>query len=184
MEETSPVSQLGAEGVFCSCGNRKARRESMQCDPCARLARKKARPLCACGCRKNVARASGYTYASNQCQKDHEYRTWVVRWQAGLEAGKHGLTVSSHIRRYLIETRGERCERCGWAERNLHTGNIPLTVDHTDGDWEHNHEGNLKLLCPNCHSLTPTFAGANRGKGRKARGAVRYELSQDRRLTD
>lgn len=83
----------------------------------------------------------------------------------------------------MIETRGERCEKCGWAELNPHTGNIPLTVDHTDGDWENNTDENLKLLCPNCHALTATFAGANRGNGRKSRGAVRYELSQEGRLT-
>jgi hypothetical protein len=27
----------------------------------------------------------------------------------------------------------------------------------------------LEILCPNCHSLTPTYGGLNRGKGRKLR---------------
>lgn len=25
---------------------------------------------------------------------------------------------------------------------------------------------NLRLICPNCHSLTSTYRGANRGQGR------------------
>ena len=32
---------------------------------------------------------------------------------------------------------------------------------------------NLILLCPNCHSLTATYKGANLNKGRKARSKYR-----------
>ena len=35
------------------------------------------------------------------------------------------------------------------------------------GNFENNSETNLTLLCPNCHSLTPTYKGANKGNGRK-----------------
>lgn len=31
---------------------------------------------------------------------------------------------------------------------------------------ENNSEDNLRLICPNCHSLTSTYRGANRGQGR------------------
>lgn len=47
---------------------------------------------------------------------------------------------------------------------NPYTGTIPLEVEHIDGDAENNSEDNLTLLCPNCHSLTKTYRGANRGK--------------------
>ena len=30
-----------------------------------------------------------------------------------------------------------------------------------------NKEENLTLLCPNCHSLTPTYRGANKGNGKR-----------------
>lgn len=43
---------------------------------------------------------------------------------------------------------------------------IPLEIDHIDGNSENNSEENLRLICPNCHSLTATYKGANRGKGR------------------
>lgn len=164
--------------VRCECGRAKRTLASARCDECARAARRKARPLCACGCGEPVGRAD-WTYASVACLKRMEYVAYVARWKAGQESGIRGLGVSNHIRRHLVETRGERCEVCGWAARNPHTGNIPLTVDHADGNWENNAEANLRLLCPNCHSLTATYAGANRGNGRKARGANRYELSRD-----
>jgi 5-methylcytosine-specific restriction endonuclease McrA len=46
------------------------------------------------------------------------------------------------------------------------TGRIPLEIDHIDGDSGHNTEGNLRLLCPNCHSLTPSYRNLNKGNGR------------------
>jgi 5-methylcytosine-specific restriction endonuclease McrA len=38
---------------------------------------------------------------------------------------------------------------------------IPLEVDHRDGDRLNNELSNLRLLCPNCHALTPTYRGKN-----------------------
>ncbi len=46
---------------------------------------------------------------------------------------------------------------------------MPVEVEHIDGDWRNNRLENLILLCPNCHALTPTFRGLNRGKGRAHR---------------
>lgn len=41
---------------------------------------------------------------------------------------------------------------------------LVLHVDHIDGDYHNNVADNLRFLCPNCHSQTPGFAGAGRGK--------------------
>jgi 5-methylcytosine-specific restriction endonuclease McrA len=38
---------------------------------------------------------------------------------------------------------------------------IPLELDHVDGDRHNNRIENLRLLCPNCHALTPTYRGRN-----------------------
>jgi hypothetical protein len=37
-----------------------------------------------------------------------------------------------------------------------------LELDHIDGNYQNNALGNLRLMCPNCHSLTPTFRGRNK----------------------
>jgi hypothetical protein len=71
-----------------------------------------------------------------------------------------------HRRHFLIRTRGHRCEGCGlseWREKE-----IPLELDHIDGNPDNNIDENLRLLCPNCHAQTQFYKGAaaNRGKGR------------------
>lgn len=40
---------------------------------------------------------------------------------------------------------------------------IPLELDHVNGDNNDNSLSNLRLLCPNCHALTPTYRGKNKG---------------------
>jgi Zn finger protein HypA/HybF involved in hydrogenase expression len=65
----------------------------------------------------------------------------------------------------LIEERGHKCENCLNAEW-LDTP-ITLELEHCDGDRLNNTRENLKLLCPNCHSLTKTWRGRNINKGIK-----------------
>lgn len=55
----------------------------------------------------------------------------------------------------------QKCYRCGlthWLEQKL-----SLELDHINGNRFDNRKENLTILCPNCHSLTPTY----RGRGKK-----------------
>lgn len=70
------------------------------------------------------------------------------------------------IKRYLIEKYGEKCMKCGWCEKHTLTNKVPIQLDHIDGNYENNTLDNLRLLCPNCHSLTITFGALNKGNGR------------------
>ena len=63
----------------------------------------------------------------------------------------------------LIALRGHRCECCGLTE--WLDNPISLEVHHEDGDSLNNTLENLKLLCPNCHSLTNNYKGKNINKG-------------------
>lgn len=136
---------------------------------------KKARDNClSCG---TQTKRFGYKYCSNLCQNDYKYKLYVAAWLAGKASGgkKHGM-VSGHVRRFLLEKYGEKCSLCGWCQINPHTGKIPVEVDHIDGDWQNNSLLNLRLLCPNCHSLTGTYRGRNKGKGRNWRREL-YAMS-------
>jgi hypothetical protein len=106
-------------------------------------------------------------YCSYQCQNDYQRMKKVNLWLEGRHDGMRGKTATAMwIKWYLIKQNGEKCMECNWCERNEHTGNIPIELEHVDGDFTNNKIENLKLLCPNCHSLTGTYKGANKKKGR------------------
>ena len=77
--------------------------------------------------------------------------------------------------RCLLEVgRGGVCEECGqgplWEGKDL-----VLQIDHINGDFLDDREDNLRILCPNCHTQTPTF-------GRGGSNAGMSELVDERRL--
>lgn len=57
--------------------------------------------------------------------------------------------------------RSPYCEECGWC-RKTKDGRLPLELDHINGDRRDNRLQNLRILCPNCHSLKPTHRGRNK----------------------
>lgn len=79
------------------------------------------------------------------------------------------------IRKFLIKIRGDSCSKCGWREVNPKTLKCPIQLNHIDGHSENKKFDNLELVCPNCHSLTPTFGSLNMGNGRFLR-RERYKL--------
>ena len=115
-------------------------------------------------------------YCSNVCHTKHKQKLYIERWKNGEEHGKKGdYGLSNTIRTYLFKKYDNKCTRCGWSEKNEFTGKYPLDVDHIDGNATNNKEDNLRLLCPNCHSLTKTYKGANKGNGRHKRMERYYE---------
>ena len=49
----------------------------------------------------------------------------------------------------------EKCDNCGldaWLQND-----VPLELDHVNGDHNDNRLRNLRLLCPNCHAQTENY---------------------------
>lgn len=55
-----------------------------------------------------------------------------------------------------------KCDRCALKEWQGQA--IPLELDHIDGNHKNNSFNNLRLLCPNCHALTPTYRRKKSGR--------------------
>lgn len=97
-------------------------------------------------------------FCNNNCQAEYKYKKQIEEWVSGKSIMNYGaIKISSFIRKYLFEINNSKCQLCGWGERNLFTNKIPLEVDHIDGDSQNNNFENLRLVCPNCHSLTKTW---------------------------
>ena len=97
----------------------------------------------------------GVKYCSNKCQQEYRYHN------VSIPKIKAGIAIRG-ARRFLIETYGEICSECGqkpkWNGKKL-----KLHLDHIDGHRTNNKIENLRLVCPNCHSQTETYAGRNNG---------------------
>ena len=136
---------------------------------------RKPRAICR-NCGMEVARRPN-VYCGGRCQHDFEYREIITAWLKGEISGTSTEgRPAAYVRRYLIGIYGEKCSLCGWCERNPVTGRVPIEIDHINGDWRNNTPENLRFLCPNCHSLTPTFRNLNKGKGRENRNKKRLPL--------
>ena len=131
-------------------------KETMQCRLCDTALKKRAN-------------GSIGIYCSQRCQMDFQYNVFIEKWKAGLATGWTGKTreLSHYVRRYVRSLFGTACSQCGWDEHHPIDGRPLTEIDHIDGDVENCRPENLKLLCPNCHSLTDTFGSLNRGKGKR-----------------
>lgn len=78
---------------------------------------------------------------------------------------KGSLAQSYKLKKRLFNAflKKRNCEECGWAKISP-DGRIPLELDHINGDNTDNRLGNLRVLCPNCHSLKLTHRAKNRKK--------------------
>jgi hypothetical protein len=77
-----------------------------------------------------------------------------------LKTGSYFQSYKLKKRLFLVGLKKPECELCGWAKK-AEDGRLPLELDHINGDRHDNRLINLRVLCPNCHSLQPTHRGRN-----------------------
>ncbi len=106
-------------------------------------------------------------FRSDNISVDHFCHTRCV--EPGLSFAeyiqKHERARSQVIKRKLLkeELLPYRCALCKigpkWNGKEL-----VLQLDHIDGNHHHNDLPNLRFVCPNCHTQTPTFGRRNNRK--------------------
>jgi 5-methylcytosine-specific restriction endonuclease McrA len=91
-----------------------------------------------------------------------ELATRVRKWS--IEDVVRAATCRTHLKLRLLEAGllEPKCYRCGidkWCGKPL-----SVQIDHINGVRNDNRPANLRMLCPNCHSLTPTYGYRKRTK--------------------
>lgn len=123
-----------------------------------------------CGIEHNSVADSYHKFCSNRCQGEFRFKKSIEGWLNGTINPLNTNGISKpFVRRYLFRKYDNKCCQCGWNEINKTTGKVPLEVDHIDGNYKNNSLDNLRLLCPNCHSLSCNYKNLNKGRGREKR---------------
>jgi len=100
-------------------------------------------------------------YCSSDCA--HIHRKEMARTQA-LENLVNGSLTDGNARSWFRKLFEHKCAICGLSE--WRGEEIPLVVDHIDGNYKNNFLNNLRIICCNCDGLLPTYRSRNRGNGR------------------
>ena len=121
--------------------------------------------------------ASAKKFCASNCQHAYhwQHRKTIFEKTGSWPNTKNETAIARNVKRYVKELRGHICEICGlrtWCDKE-----IPLVLDHIDGNSSNSALNNVRLVCGNCDMQLPTYKSKNYGRGRFAR-RTRYKRGQ------
>ena len=101
-------------------------------------------------------------FCSTQCQQNFYWQEKKKKIdETGLfERGFGDEARRPIVKKYLVEKYGHKCSICGiteWMGKE-----VPLVVDHIDGNAENCSVDNFRLVCGNCDMQLPTYKRKNK----------------------
>jgi Zn finger protein HypA/HybF involved in hydrogenase expression len=91
--------------------------------------------------------------------------------------GKHPTFQTAKLKVKLLKSgiKTNECEECG--QKEIWNGKkLIMHLDHINGKSDDHRLENLKMLCPNCHSQTETYAGKNKSN------EIRLKIEEKKKL--
>ncbi|MDQ6929159.1 MAG: HNH endonuclease [Candidatus Eremiobacteraeota bacterium] len=115
---------------------------------------------------------AGHTYRECREKSGFAAMSWhKARLRGGIRTRPHAIPIDRllaakrtrpHVKRRLLEAGILKnvCDECGLSEWQRKP--LSMHIDHINGTNDDHRLENLRMLCPNCHSQTATYAGRNK----------------------